>query len=57
MPAVIVCRVLSIPRHGSFALRRAAAVVTVNRAGFKRGVSSSHFTGIETGAPSRARGE
>ena len=45
--------------HGSFRCRptRVGAVFTVNAAGSSLGVSSVHDSGIETGAPGRARVE
>src|SRR5512132_1703563 len=59
MEAVIACRVEPIPLHGSFLfpLRRSGRVRTVNRSGRSLAVSSDHASGVETGAPARARGE
>ena len=58
MDAVTVCRVESMFAQGSFFFsRRAGRLLTVIRPGSSFGVSSDQATGVETGAPSLARGE
>ena len=55
--AVRVCERRPISAHGSVRRIRTGTVSNVNRAGVSRGVSSAHETGVDTGMPSRARGE